>query len=214
LIETYPQSPWRDDARRIVRAKGALSASALGAREEDDVMMALDALLGRAVEARAGLARRVPLFLKVAPDLAAAEIDTIAAAALHHGLDAVIATNTTLSREGVAGPVAAEAGGLSGRPLMARSTAVLAALHLRLGDRVPMIGVGGIASAEDAYAKIRAGAVAVQLYTALAYRGLWLVHDIARGLAGLAAADGHAELAGAVGRDAAVVAADAGLAAT
>ncbi|MEL6267620.1 MAG: dihydroorotate dehydrogenase (quinone), partial [Pseudomonadota bacterium] len=117
---------------------------------------ALDAVLARAVEARAGLARPVPLFLKVAPDLAAAEIDTIAAAALHHGLDAVIATNTTLSREGVAGPVAAEPGGLSGRPLMARSTAVLAALHLRLGDRVPLIGVGGIASAEDAYAKIRA----------------------------------------------------------
>ena len=98
------------------------------------------------------------------------------------GVAAVIATNTTLSREGLNDRQKSEAGGLSGRPLFARSTRVLARLYRETGGALPLIGVGGVGSAAQAYAKIRAGALAVQLYTAMVYRGLSLAHRIARGL--------------------------------
>ncbi|MEO1776534.1 MAG: quinone-dependent dihydroorotate dehydrogenase [Pseudomonadota bacterium] len=162
---------------------------------------ALDALLSRAVAARTALPIPKPLLLKIAPDLDEAGLDAVAEAAMRHGLSGVIATNTTLSREGVSGPRAAERGGLSGPPLMARSTAVLAGLRRRLGPAMPLVGVGGITTAEDAYAKIRAGASALQLYTALAYRGLWHLHDLAAGLDALLARDGYASLGEAVGAD-------------
>ena len=160
---------------------------------------ALSAILADVRDARDGLARPIPIFLKVAPDLSDTELAEIAGAA--RDVDAVIATNTTLARDGLTSAHATEAGGLSGRPLFERSTRVLARLA-RLMPGMPLVGVGGVASAEDAYAKIRAGAHAVQLYTALVYAGPSLASDIARGLDRLLARDGFASVAAAVGVDA------------
>lgn len=162
---------------------------------------ALDALLGRVMAAGADLGGAKPVFLKIAPDLTQAELADIAELALAHGLDGIIATNTTLSRDGLVSPHAAEAGGLSGQPLFARSTEVLAQLYRLTGGQVPLIGVGGVATAEQAYAKIRAGAGAVQLYTAMVYHGIGLPGRIARGLERLLARDGIANVSDAVGVD-------------
>lgn len=162
---------------------------------------ALRGLLGGVMEARAGLARPLPVFLKIAPDLTDAEIAEIAAVAMEARVAAVIATNTTLSREGLHSAMRSEAGGLSGAPLFARSTRVLARLAGETGGRLPLVGVGGIGSAEDAYAKIRAGATAVQLYTAMVYQGLSLAAGIAQGLDALLARDGFDNVAEAVGTD-------------
>jgi dihydroorotate dehydrogenase len=160
---------------------------------------ALSALLEGVIATRDSLPRRVPVFLKIAPDLSEAELADVAEVALACGLDAVIATNTTLSRNGLKSPCRDQTGGLSGAPLFDRSTRVLARLSRLTDGRLALIGVGGIASPEDAYAKIRAGAHAVQLYSALVYRGLSLVSDIARGLDRLLARDGFATVAEAVG---------------
>ena len=162
---------------------------------------ALAALLEGVMQANAALARPVPVFLKIAPDLTDDDLAAIADVATEARLAGIIATNTTLSREGLQSPHRDQQGGLSGPPLFMRSTRVLARLsHLTQG-RLPLIGVGGIASAEDAYAKIRAGASAVQLYTALAYDGLSLVGRIARGLDALLTRDGHTHIAEAIGKD-------------
>lgn len=158
---------------------------------------ALSALLAGVMEARAALATPIPVFLKIAPDLTGDEIAEVAEVANAAGISAIIATNTTLDRTGLHGPHKAEAGGLSGQPLFEKSTRVLAQLST-LTD-LPLIGVGGVGSAEQAYQKIRAGASAVQLYTALVYGGLSLVDDIARGLDALLARDGFATVADAVG---------------
>lgn len=154
---------------------------------------ALHALLGGVMAVRGGC----PVFLKIAPDLSDSELIEVADVATRAGVAAIIATNTTLDRAGVRSPLAREAGGLSGAPLFARSTRVLARLST-LTD-IPLIGVGGIASAEDAYAKIRAGASAVQLYTALVYEGLGLVRDIVTGLDACLARDGFDHISEAVG---------------
>ncbi|HVQ61743.1 MAG TPA: quinone-dependent dihydroorotate dehydrogenase [Burkholderiales bacterium] len=128
--------------------------------------------------------RRVPLAVKVSPDLDDAGIEAVADRIAARGIDAVIATNTTVSRLGVEHlPSAREAGGLSGAPLKARATAVVGKLRRALPSRVAIIGVGGIASAADAREKLDAGANLVQLYTALVYRGPQLVGEIVRGLA-------------------------------
>ena len=127
--------------------------------------------------------RKVPLLFKVAPDLTEEHIADLARVFLDGGLDGLIATNTTLDREAVAGhPRAGESGGLSGRPLFRKSTDTLAAFAAELGGRIPIIGVGGISSVEDAKAKIRAGASLVQIYTSFIYQGPRLVRDIARAL--------------------------------
>jgi len=144
----------------------------------------LDALLARLAALRAPLAerhgRRVPLALKVAPDLDATQILQIADAVRRHGIDGVIATNTSVTREGVEGlPHAHEAGGLSGAPIRTRATATLAALAAALKGEAALIGVGGIMSGADAAAKIAAGASLVQLYTGLIYRGPGLVAECA-----------------------------------
>ena len=164
---------------------------------------ALEALLGGVLAARDALPRRVPVFLKIAPDLDAAGLADIAAVATGLGLDGIVATNTTLARDGLAPRWQREAGGLSGRPLFARSTAVLARLYRLTRGAVPLIGVGGIASAEDAWAKIAAGASAVQLYSALVFEGLSLAPRIARGLDARLARESMAGVAELVGRDAA-----------
>jgi len=138
-----------------------------------------------------------PVFLKIAPDLTEAETTDVADVANDAGVAAIIATNTTLDRNGLQSHHRSEMGGLSGAPLFEKSTRVLARLST-LTD-IPLIGVGGISSAEDAYAKICAGASAVQLYTALVYGGLSLAADIARGLDKLLKHDGFDTVADAVG---------------
>jgi len=142
----------------------------------------LDALLGALKSAQARLAdqhgRYVPIALKIAPDLDEAQIVNIADALRRHQFDAVIATNTTLDRSAVAGhPLAGEAGGLSGKPVFAKSTAVVAALAKALQGELPIIGAGGILSGRDARAKLDAGASLVQMYSGLIYRGPGLVKE-------------------------------------
>ncbi len=159
---------------------------------------ALSALLGGVMDANAGLARPIPIFLKIAPDLTEAEIADVAEVANTSGVSAVIATNTTLSREGLKSADKDQMGGLSGAPLFEKSTRVLARLSALCS--VPLIGVGGIGSAEQAYQKILAGASVVQLYTALVYGGISLVDEITRGLDQLLARDGYANVADAVGK--------------
>jgi dihydroorotate dehydrogenase len=160
---------------------------------------ALTALLAGVMETRAGLARKIPVFLKIAPDLTSDELAEIAEVALGSGLAGIIATNTTLSREGLKSANAGQAGGLSGAPLFEKSTRVLAQLSKLTEGKLPLIGVGGIASAEDAYTKIRVGASAVQIYTAMVYQGLSLAAEVARGLERLLQQDGFASVAEAVG---------------
>lgn len=160
---------------------------------------ALKALLGQVIEARDGLPKSPPIFLKIAPDLSPDELADVASVAVETGVDAIIATNTTLSRDGLRGSHKGEAGGLSGAPLFERSTRILAQLSVLTDGAVPLIGVGGIGSAEQAYAKICAGASAVQLYTALVYQGLSLAVDIAKGLDQLLERDGFSSVADAVG---------------
>ncbi len=159
---------------------------------------ALAELLTGVLVQREKLVRRVPVFLKIAPDLAANELADVAEVALASGIDAIIATNTTLARDGLQSRDAAQAGGLSGAPLFERSTRVLAHLSVLTNGRLPLIGVGGVSSADQAYAKIRAGASAVQLYSAMVYQGLSLVSDIARGLDALLMRDGFSSVAQAV----------------
>ncbi len=157
---------------------------------------ALDALLGAVAERRERLAqrhgRRIPVFLKIAPDLDDTQIEVIATTLMRYGADSeghathalgVIATNTTLSREGVAGqPHAQEAGGLSGAPVLQASNRVIRQLRACLGKNFPIIGVGGVLSAQDAVSKIEAGAQLVQIYTGLIYKGPSLVWESARAI--------------------------------
>ena len=127
--------------------------------------------------------RYVPLAIKIAPDIADADLPTVGRALVRHELDAVIATNTTFSRAGVEGlPHAGESGGLSGAPLLARSTAVVGQLREILEDKLPIIAVGGILSGADAAAKIAAGASLVQLYTGFIYRGPELIREAVEAL--------------------------------
>jgi dihydroorotate dehydrogenase len=140
------------------------------------VLVAVRAALDAAVPWRPQ--GRVPLLVKIAPDLADADVDAVADLALELGLDGIIATNTTVSRDGLASPAdevaAAGAGGLSGPPLRARSLAVLRRLHERAGDRLVLIAAGGIETPDDAWERLRAGATLVQAYTAFVYGGpLW-----------------------------------------
>jgi dihydroorotate dehydrogenase len=172
----------------------------LRALQRRDALARLVEVLQELRDSRAAAARRVPLLVKIAPDLGAAERRDIAALALERGLDGLVVSNTTVARPaGLRSAAAREAGGLSGPPLFAPSTALLAEMHRLTKGRVVLVGVGGVASAEDAYAKIRAGASLVQLYTALAYEGLGLIGRLKRGLAARLARDGFASVAEAVG---------------
>ena len=151
---------------------------------------ALDGLLAAIAERREVLAqeqsKRVPIFVKIAPDLDENQVDMIAQALDRHGMDGVIATNTTLARDAVQGlPHGQETGGLSGAPVLEASNQVIRQLRAGLGSRFPIIGVGGIMSAEDAVSKIRAGADVVQIYTGLIYEGPELVTRTAKALKAL-----------------------------
>ena len=160
---------------------------------------ALARLLAGVMEARDSLGRALPVFLKIAPDLSDGELTELAEVAQAGGVAAIIATNTTLGRDGLKSAHRDEAGGLSGAPLFETSTRVLARLSQLTEGKMPLVGVGGISSAEEAYAKIRAGASAVQLYSALVYEGLSLAGRVAQGLDDLLAKDGFAHVADAVG---------------
>jgi dihydroorotate dehydrogenase len=143
-----------------------------------------------------------PLLLKIAPDLTASERIEIAETAVESGIDGLVVSNTTVARPAsLRSPLAGEAGGLSGPPLLAPATALLAEMRRLTKGRLPIVGVGGVASGADAYGKIRAGASLVQLYTALVYEGPGLVLRIKHDLAGFLARDGFASIADAVGAD-------------
>jgi dihydroorotate dehydrogenase len=163
----------------------------------------LEKLLALVVEERARANSTVPLLLKIAPDLDGHALDDIANTVLASGIEGMIVSNTTLAR-----PVtlksanARESGGLSGAPLFAPSTAILKAVRQRVGTEIVLVGVGGVSSGADAYAKIRAGASLVQLYTAMAYEGPGIITRIKRELSALLARDGFARVADAIGADA------------
>ena len=159
----------------------------------------LTRLLGTLIEARSRHGHK-PLLLKIAPDLDLHALDEIAQVVRESGIEGLIVSNTTIARPALASPHAGETGGLSGKPLLEPSTAILREMYQRLGDAVTLIGVGGIASGEDAYAKIRAGATLVQLYSALAFQGPGLVARIKRELAALLVRDGFSNVTAAVGK--------------
>ncbi|SEM24045.1 dihydroorotate oxidase A [Luteibacter sp. UNCMF331Sha3.1] len=147
--------------------------------QEEETLRRFIGTLRDAQERLAGQhGRRKPMLLKIAPDLTEAELDAIADVLLASGIDGVICTNTTIDRGHVAGhPLAGETGGLSGRPLFAKSTAVLRAMRERVGDRLPIVGVGGIVDGDTAAQKMEAGAALVQVYSGLVYRGPKLVAE-------------------------------------
>lgn len=160
---------------------------------------ALSALLNGVIDANDQLEKPISIFLKIAPDLADQDLIDIAQVARDTRIHGIIATNTTLSRDGLKSAHRDQMGGLSGAPLFEKSTHVLARLSQLTDGEIPLIGVGGVATPEHAYQKIRAGASAVQLYTALVYGGMSSVTDIVRGLEAQLERDGFANVADAVG---------------
>ncbi|MGE3783803.1 MAG: quinone-dependent dihydroorotate dehydrogenase, partial [Alphaproteobacteria bacterium] len=163
---------------------------------------ALETLLRELVAARETTQRPTPLLVKIAPDLSEQQRADIAAVALSTGIDGIIVSNTTVARPPeLRSPHAREAGGLSGPPLFGPSTEVLRDIYRLTRGELPLVGVGGVASADDAYAKIRAGASLVQLYTALVFDGPGLLGRVKTGLAELLRRDGFASVGDAVGAD-------------
>lgn len=160
---------------------------------------ALEQLLGELTVTNRRLPRPRPIFLKISPDETPEQIAEVVRAGQAAAIAGFIATNTTLSREGLHSRLAGETGGLSGRPLAARSRATIAQVRTLTGGALPIVGVGGVASAEDAYAHIRAGASLVQLYTGMIYEGPGLIRRIKRDLAELLRRDGYRSIADAVG---------------
>ena len=164
---------------------------------------ALQNLLGQLTAARARRQINVPLLLKIAPDLDERSLDDVVQVALAAGIDGMIVSNTTIAaRDGLHSPHRNEEGGLSGRPLFERSTRMLRDVYRLAGGKLALIGAGGVASGPDAYAKIRAGASLVQLYTELTFAGPDLAVNITNELASLLAKDGFAKVGEAVGADA------------
>ncbi|HBC09531.1 MAG TPA: dihydroorotate dehydrogenase (quinone) [Rhodospirillaceae bacterium] len=162
----------------------------------------LTALLTAVKAARDGLANRPPLLVKIAPDLASADLEDIAAVAADVGIDGIIATNTTISRPAsLRDSQKGQIGGLSGAPLKSMAKGVISDLYQLVGRDIPLIGVGGIATGADAYARIRAGASLVQIYSALVFEGPYLAARIAAELADLLERDGFKSVAAAVGAD-------------
>ncbi len=162
---------------------------------------ALTSLLAGVMDIQATLPRPIPIFLKIAPDLTDDDLAQIAEVATLSGIAGIIATNTTLSRDGLRSPHRGETGGLSGAPLFEKSTRILAKLSQLTDGKLPLIGVGGISTADHAFQKIRAGASAVQLYTAMVYHGLSVAEKVAKGLDDLLTQAGFASVADAVGTD-------------
>jgi dihydroorotate dehydrogenase len=162
---------------------------------------ALDELLGELVRLNRRLKQPRPLFLKVSPDESPAQLEQVVGVACAAGIAGFIATNTTLSRDSLVSPLAGEAGGLSGRPLAERARQTVATIFGLTAGRLPIVGVGGVMTGTEAYARIRAGASLVQLYTAMIYRGPSLPSTIARDLARQLRRDGFSSVTQAVGVD-------------
>jgi dihydroorotate dehydrogenase len=169
-----------------------------GLQNRDELRRLLDIVTGE----RTRMTASVPILLKIAPDIDPAALDDIAAVALAARIEGIIVSNTTIARPAsLKSPQAHQSGGLSGAPLFAPSTAILKAMRLRVGTQLLLVGVGGVSSGADAYAKIRAGASLVQLYTALAYQGPALIGRIKAELLALLTRDGFESVADAVGAD-------------
>ena len=162
---------------------------------------ALTQVLADVMEVRAGLPVPIPIFVKIAPDLTDDDLGAVAEVSMMARVSGIIATNTTLSREDLKSAHRAQAGGLSGAPLFERSTRTLARLSELTASAMPLVGVGGISTAEQAYAKIRAGAAAVQVYTAMVFQGISIAVRIAQGLDRLLARDGFATVSAAIATD-------------
>jgi dihydroorotate dehydrogenase len=170
---------------------------------------ALDDLLARVMEAREEARIRRPVLLKLAPDLALDDLDDAVEVALARGVDGLIVSNTTITRPpGLTDAAMAEAGGLSGAPLFRRATWMLAQTARRTEGRVPLVGVGGVDSAETALAKLRAGASLVQLYTAMTYNGPGLIGEIKTGLLAAMEREGAPSITAFIGRDRDAIAAE------
>jgi dihydroorotate dehydrogenase len=163
--------------------------------------VALETLLGELAMLNRRLARPRPLFLKVSPDESPAQLEEVVRVGCAAGIAGIVATNTTLAREGLRSPLAAEAGGLSGRPLKLRARDAVARIYSLTGGRLPIVGAGGVASGADAYARMRAGASLVQLYTGMIYEGPGLAAAIKRDLARRLRRDGYRSSLEAVGAD-------------
>ncbi|HEY7723869.1 MAG TPA: quinone-dependent dihydroorotate dehydrogenase [Anaeromyxobacteraceae bacterium] len=186
--------PWADYL--VVNVSSPNTPGLRGLQEREP----LERLLGACARRARDLPRPRPLLVKLAPDLADEALDEAVEVAVSAGASGIVATNTTLDRAGVAGhPRAAEAGGLSGAPLERRATEVVGRIHARARGRLPVVGVGGVFGAEDAYRKIRAGATLVQLYTGLVYGGPAVPRRIIAGLAELLKRDGFRSVEEAVG---------------
>jgi dihydroorotate dehydrogenase len=171
---------------------------------------ALDELIARTLAARdeaAAAGKPTPVLIKIAPDLTMPELDGMVAVARKRGVDGIVVSNTTIARpDSLRGAARAETGGLSGKPLFAPSTRMLAETFLRVERQFPLIGVGGVDSAQTAFAKIRAGATLVQFYSAMVFKGPGLVGEVKRGLDGELRKAGLPRLTALVGRDAQAIA--------
>lgn len=169
----------------------------------EDLDRLLDAVSGAREAVVTEREKPLPVLLKIAPDLEQAQCEAIVRSVSEHGIDGLIVSNTTIARDAIAGhQLAGEAGGLSGAPLFVKSTALLARFHQMTDGTLPLIGVGGITSGADAWAKIKAGATLVQLYTGLIYGGFALVEDILSTLANSARREGFSSVQDAVGTEA------------
>jgi dihydroorotate dehydrogenase len=173
-------------------------------------LMPLERLLRRVIAARDSSGTRTPLLIKIAPDLSLAECNDIVSVTTACGIDGIIVANTTIDHSGLRGAARHQDGGVSGEPLFDKSTRLLAQIYVLTGGRLPLIGVGGISYAADAFEKICAGASLIQLYTALAFQGPMLVSRIKQGLADLLTANGFSSLQAAVGSKSAAWAEAAG----
>jgi dihydroorotate dehydrogenase len=172
-------------------------------QETESLRQLLREIKNKAKELEIRGAKAKPILLKVAPDMTDEQMKDVVNAAVEEGVAGIIATNTTLNREEVSGhPLAEQAGGLSGKPLEQRATAWVKEIYQEVGGKVPIIGVGGIFTGEDAYRKIRAGASLVQVYTGMAYQGPGIAGAINKQLLKLMARDGFTHIEQAVGADA------------
>ncbi|HTT78498.1 MAG TPA: quinone-dependent dihydroorotate dehydrogenase [Stellaceae bacterium] len=159
----------------------------------------LENLLRRLIDARDAAGVKTPLLIKIGPDLSKTECEDIVSVTMEYGIDGIIISNTTIDRRSLRSTASNQEGGVSGKPLFAKSTRLLARIYVLSNGRLPLIGVGGISNAADAFEKICAGASLIQIYTALALQGPMLVSTIKRGLAGLLLANGFSSLQAAVG---------------
>lgn len=172
-------------------------------QETENLRALVCAVRDKAAELEGRGVKKKPILLKVAPDMSDEQMHDVVHAAVEEGIAGIIATNTTLSREAVAGHRhAEEAGGLSGRPLTERSTAWVKEIYQEVGDKVPIVGVGGIYTGQDAYDKIRAGASLVQVYTGMIYQGPGIAKQINKQLLRLLERDGFSHISEAIGADA------------